>query len=760
MLKRDRLLLILLLLVAVVAGVFWQVRSFDFVNYDDNILVYENPYYASATAKDLPSFWRAPYEQLYIPVTYAAWGILASLASVVPLAGEAQLSQLSPVFDPSIFHSANLMFHVLSVLLVFAILRLLVKSDWAAACGALLFGLHPVQVESVAWVSELKGVLCGFFSLAALWLYLLSAFARKNVAQSTPSATLKDPKRKKKSGEEPEAEPADVASNGALLGNFELYALATVALILAFLSKPAAASVPLIALVLEVAFLKSKPKSYLPFILPWLGLLAVAVFAASAAQPPAKMLQFPFWQRPLIAGDALAFYLSKLVYPFDLIIHYSRTPAWVLAQSWVYWQWLLPVAVLALAFRQRHRRPALFAGAGIFVVALLPVLGFVPFIFQLNSTVADRYLYLPMFGPALAFAGILAVVFKQTDAEPSNNVRKSWRAQAAVFLCVIILVPCAALSFGQLATWRDGDTLFRHTIAINPRAWIAHTNLGMLLHGEGKLDEAEKHYRESLRHDPVSPEARLNLAILLERQGNIKEASAYYQDVVVMGAELVKAYHSWGILLGTQGDFEQAESVLRQGIVKDPRWAPTHVALGLLLIQTGDSAGGKAELATARRLQDEVVDSQIIYVMEKWSKGKVAASVRQSKELNFEWAQAYHNLGLSSLAKKELQPAAGFFRKAIRVRSDYPEAHNALGAALAQQGKMGEAVKEFRVAVRLKPNYADALVSLGIASVQQGKRNEAIGYLKRALKIQPQIPKAQQILNELNASAPKGSTSR
>src|SRR5690242_15970408 len=110
MAKRDRLLLILLLLVVSVAGVFWQVRGFDFVNIDDNILVYENPYYApSASSPSPPSYWREPYVALYIPATYTAWGLLAKLARVVPLAGEKPLSQLTPIFDPSIFHSANLM---------------------------------------------------------------------------------------------------------------------------------------------------------------------------------------------------------------------------------------------------------------------------------------------------------------------------------------------------------------------------------------------------------------------------------------------------------------------------------------------------------------------------------------------------------------------------------------------------------------------------------------------------------------------------
>ena len=642
--------MILLLLVAIVAGVFWQVRGFDFVNLDDNILVYQNPYYNPATATALPSFWREPYKLLYIPVTYAVWGILASLARVVPLAGEAPLSQLSPVFDPSIFHSANLMFHVLSVLLVFGILRLLVKSDWAAACGALLFGLHPVQVESVAWVSELKGVLCGFFTLAALWLYLLCA-TRKNSGQE-----LQQP--------------------GTSSKELMLYGLATLAFILAFLSKPAAAALPLVALVLELGFLKRPRKEYLPFLLVWLGLMCLAIFIARSAQPPAAPeLIFPLWQRPFIAGDALAFYLAKLVYPLELAVHYSRSPRWVLDQPWAYIQWLAPAAVLAAAWWQRHRRPVLLAGVGIFFVALLPVWGLVPFVFQEYSTVADRYLYFPMLGPALALAGTLAVAFNRDESASSPSAGKSWFSQSSflqwpLLLCSLVLFACAALTFRQLGHWRDAIGLYEHTIAVNPRASIAHANLGALLKRQGKVARAELHYREAVRLDPRALEAHLNLGVLLDEQGKSGEAAAYFEDVIAKGEKFADAYYHWGILLAGQGDTQKAEKVLRRGIVQKQTWAPLHVALGLVLIQRADNAQGKAEIEIARRLQSDNVDLQIVYIVGKWSREKAVASVEKSKELKFQWAQAYHNLGVARLQRGEKSEAIGLFQSALKIRPD------------------------------------------------------------------------------------------
>ena len=687
--NRDRLLSILLLLVVITAAVFWQVRGFDFINIDDNVHIYENPYFAPVTLSNLGYFWRHFYEGLYVPVAYTVWGLVALAATVVPdveATQAAPLSQWTNTLDPSIFHSANLLFHVFNVLLVFAILRLLVKSDWPAAFGALLFGLHPVQVESVVWVSELRGVLSGFFSLLALWIYLRAAISQSDEQKNARS-------------------------------KIGLYLLATLAFVLALLSKPSAAAVPLVLLVIESGFLKRAPRRYLPYLLPWLALVCVVVLLTRSAQPVPDILQLPLWQRVFIAGDTLSFYLYQLVYPLRLAVHYSRTPAWVLSHSWVYLQWLIPAAILALAWWRRKRTPTLASGVGILFVTLLPVSGLVPFIFQLNSTVADRYLYFAMLGPALALSGITALVFPRAEspARPSANGLSSYWPVA---LCSLALLLCGALSIRQLSYWASSQRLYEHTLVVNPRSWGAHINLGLLLEAQNKTADAALHYREAIRLDPASPSsavARVNLGGILESQGKLDEATTLYQDAVNQNTSVTSGHYHLGIVMGTKGDFSDAAAVLRQGAQQKPAWAQIRVPLALALIQLGKVSEGKAELAAARQMRPRAVDPVIITVMEKWAAGKAGASLRRSPGLTLPWAQAYNNRGMTYLGLGKPQPAAASFRKAIDA----------------------------------KPDYAEALFNLGAALAQQNKKVEAIGFLRRALRAQPDMNQAQKLLDEL-----------
>ena len=162
---RQQLALGAMLFFAVMV-VFCRVCGYEFLDFDDNLNVYENPLLLHLSPANLLRFWLKPYEGLYIPLTYSLWAILAKFSVWIPAAD-------GKLFNPQLFHSANLLLHGANTIVLFCLLRLLVKKDWPAAAGALLFALHPVQVEEVAWVTGLKGVLSGFFSLLALWLYAL-----------------------------------------------------------------------------------------------------------------------------------------------------------------------------------------------------------------------------------------------------------------------------------------------------------------------------------------------------------------------------------------------------------------------------------------------------------------------------------------------------------------------------------------------------------------------------------------------------------
>ena len=252
------------LLAAVLALLcFRQVGFHDFVVYDDSIHVYANPHLKKTPLSNIPKFWQAPYEGLYIPVTYTVWAGIAGATSRDTTSGTEH--------NPYAFHLANLLVHLLSVLVVAALLRRLVRHDWAAFGGALLFALHPLQVEPVAWVSGLKTVLGGFFLLAAAWQYVCYA--------------------------------------GAPVGGSKRrlhYALATAAFVLAMLAAPGAVVAPLVAGIIACTLLGRPVRQTAKELLPWLLVAIPVVIVTKMSQPDLEPAFIPaLWQRPLIAGDAV-----------------------------------------------------------------------------------------------------------------------------------------------------------------------------------------------------------------------------------------------------------------------------------------------------------------------------------------------------------------------------------------------------------------------------------------------------------------------
>jgi hypothetical protein len=456
---RDPRLIAAVIVVSVLV-VFGRLCSCEFTWYDDSATIHQNPSFNPPTSSKVMSYWSkwgkdAPMG-LYIPLTYTVWGALSAVA-------------YSPQADPSgihlnpwIFHTANVVLHALSSLLVFALLRRLVAHPWAAGLGALLFALHPLQVEPVGWISGTKDLLCGMLSLVALWQYL--SLARTAAGQRTRR----------------------------LFRAVLRYSIATVALLGAMLSKPTAVVVPLIAMLIEVFILHVSFKASLRRLLPWLVLVIPCLLWTKGAQTTTDVPVAPVWARPLIALDSLAFYLYKLIWPVKLTVVYERTPIQVLENGWCYYTWVVPVLVAAGLILNHRRTPKLLCAAAILLAGVLPVLGFVPFQFQRHSGVADHYLYLSMLGVGL-FGAVLLDRF-------SNRI--TFGTSAAV------LVVLAALSFRQCGTWQNELRLWEQNLAVNPNSIMAHRKLAQICVTSGLQAEAIHHFQQVLRISDQLPPAR------------------------------------------------------------------------------------------------------------------------------------------------------------------------------------------------------------------------------------------------------------
>lgn len=495
------------LLIALIAVLtFLPVVGHDSLEWDDPHNIFRNPDLRSPTFRGWLSYWdfRRPVHGLYVPLTYTEW------FAVAPLARRPDGS-----LDPRVFHAANLLVHVACAVAIFALLRLLIGRAIPATIGAILFAVHPVQVESVAWISGMKDLLCGLFGAVALLLYVKSIQASRRRAA--------------------------------------WYLLASVALAAALLSKPVAVVLPLVAAVIDCCLLGRPVRAVAASLCPWVLLAVPIALVTRMAQPiPDVYAICPPSVRPLVAGDTLAFYARQIVFPARLALDYGRAPDLIASdpRNWLWW--LVPILIGIILFVARRQAWGVVVGALIFVVALTPVLGIVPFGAQLYSSVADHYLYLPMLGVALAAAWVAARV--------SPTI--------AIGLALPILLVLAARSWVQTRHWRDTTAIFSHTLQINPRSWICHINLGAeaLARDDGAL--AERHTRAAMKLRPGAPLLWLNL----------------------------------GIALGQQSRFSESADALRRAVELKPDDARTHYFLGQALRQLGQRSEAEREFREAARL--------------------------------------------------------------------------------------------------------------------------------------------------------------
>ena len=551
--------MVALILLVACAIPFHAIMQAGFVRWDDDIQIYQNLGLNPPTLAHLAAFWRAPYDKLYIPVSYTFFFLLAAVAHrPAPVHWP---DAVVTTLDPRVFHWGSLLLHLGCILLVYALLRRFVRNDWAAGTGALLFGLHPLQAESVAWVSELRGLLMALFSLLALHCWLNFAGKRP------PRPNSGEPE---KSGEEGAASSAPTGlflSGSPELGRGGLlpwlwYAAATLCFGLALLSKPTAVILPLLAAVLAVCLQHRPLRSAALSLAPWFAVSTAFLLMTRSVQPVPPEIVTASWTRPLIALDAASFFLGKLLWPVSLGIDYGRTPLVVMAHGWV-WGTALVAPLLGLIV-WRLRRPWLSASALIFLTALLPTLGLVPFIFQAFSTVADRYVYLALLGPALALACGLEEAGRRLPVHALRGV-------GAACACVLALLGMRTAS--QVESWQGSFTLFTQALTVNPNSFFVRNNLGNAYVEIGDWEAAITEFRaaSALRPDEAKP--RFNLAAALLHQGDIAGAADQYQIVVGLRPYYPPAHNNLGCVLSRLGRWTEADAEFRAALRCDPKFA-------------------------------------------------------------------------------------------------------------------------------------------------------------------------------------------
>ena len=604
------------------------------------------------------------------------------------------------------YHATNLVLHIGEALLLWKLLdRLRVPGAFLAA---LLFAVHPVNVESVAWITQRKNLMAMLFFLLAILFFLKTELAagppKNGSAAAAPPAgpPLAEPRRR-----------------GMLW-----YGLSLCAFALGMLSKGSVAMLPVVLLGLLAWRRRLSARDGMA-LLPFFAVAAVFTIVDIWFQNHGSaeaIRQAGVFERLAGAGAVVWFYLYKLLVPLNLVFIY---PQWRIQANELRW-WLAPLAVLgvsALLWRQRagRARPLLFAW-GYFCVMLVPVMGLTDTYFMKFSLVADHYAHLAMIGVLATVAASWAQWRARTGpkllqcgaAGPQDVAAGApgWRIRAirelrAPHLAAVAVVSClACLTWRQSGIYRDVQTLYETTLEKNPGCWVARSNLALVLADAGHLAEAIAQGEEALRLKPDLPEARYNLGRALSRAGRLPEAIVQYREALRLRPNYPEAQYNLGNDLRSAGRISEAIERYEQALRLKPDFLDARTNLANLLELSGRTAEAMAQYAEALRI-------------------------------NPADAEARNNLGNALAEAGRLPEAIAQFGEALRLEPDFPEAHNNLGMALADAGRLPEALSHFEQAVRLRPDYAEAHGNLGAVLRELGRDREAEIHLEEARRLAP-----------------------
>ena len=675
--------LCLLLAVAPLA-VFWPVGHYDFTNYDD-------PSYFSDNAHVLGGLTWPNVRWAFRATDNASWY---------------PLTWLSFLLDATLFgkraggpHLVNLLLHTANTVLLFLVLRRLTGAQWRSAFVAALFALHPLHVESVAWIAERKGVLSTLFGLLTLLSYARYAQGRSQVE----GRATKDEKPNSRT----------VVGGPALH-----YSLALVLFACSLLSKPSLVMLPCAMLLLDywplgrlrlstVNFPLATLLEKTPFFLLGLVSSAITVWVHKESGALTPLAAVHLTARVENAFVSYAQYLGKTLWPTRLAVPYPEPGEWPLGLIVLGGTLVVGLSLLALGLGRQ--RPYVFVGWFWFLGMLVPVIGLIQWGTQ---TMADRFTYVPLIGIFIMMAWGAGEVWER------RRVPK-WAAGA---IAVLVLGVCAVRAKDQLRYWQNSESLFRHTLAVTGDNIVALHNLGVALSGLGRSDEAMGCFRRALQIDPKYDEALFDLGNILAGRGQYAEAVIYFEDALRLRPDHFEVRNNLGNTLLKLGRTDAATTQYQLALQLRPEAAKIHKNLAGVLATRGE------------------FDEAILHYRE---------ALKQAPND----AGAHYSLGLALAVQGKWDEAIVQYTETLGLTPTNAEAHYNLGYALRVQGRLDEAVAHLREALRLRPQFPLAQYNLGCVLADRGQRDEAIVHLREALRLKPDDDEARQQLRALGASA-------
>ncbi len=662
--KRHFYIICLFLAVATLA-VYWQVLDNDFVHYDDNDYITENlRVQKGVTFDNLTWAFASSHATNWHPITWISHMI------------DCQLYGLNPKGH----HLTSLLFHVANTLLLLLIFVRMTGALWQSSFVAALFALHPLHVESVAWVAERKDVLSTFFMMLTLWVYTI--YVKK--------------------------------------GGVRRYLLVVLFFVLGLMSKPMLVTLPFVLLMLDFWPLgrlglirdtrnevtgqhtDERPNIFrlvlekVPFFALAVG-SSIVTFIVQERGGSVKLLeQYSIQTRIVNANVAYIEYIVNMVWPVKLAVLYphpgNSLPIWKGVVTG-----LVMVLITVLVIRKARKIQYLAVGWFWYIVTLIPVIGIV----QVGSqAMADRYTYITLIGL------FVIIAWSANDLLSKWLRRKIWLGTLAAIILPVLIV----LTWKQVQYWEDSITLYKHTLKHTSNNVHIHNNLGNVLKKRGRTEEAIKHYLQALRLKPDYVKAHYNLGIAYADSGMHKEAIDKYKQVIRIDPDNAWAHNNLSNAYGALGMYKEAIEECKKAIRINPDFAVAHYNLGNTYGESG--------------MYKEAIEAY-----------------KQVIRINPDFADAHSNLGYAYLSSSMHKEAIEAYKQVIRIHPDSAWAYYNLGIAFADSGMYKEAIEACKKAIRIDPDYVKAHYNLGIAYLSLNDRGSALEQYKILKSLDPKLAK-------------------
>ncbi len=627
--------IISVLLVAVTVCAYWPVGGHEFVIYDDNEYVFDNPHVNQGlSVRDFVWAFTSSHSSNWHPLTWLSHQLDCSLFGL----------------DASRHHQMNLLFHIINVLLLFLVLSRYTGSVFSSCVVAGLFALHPLHVESVAWVSERKDLLAAMFWLLCMWAY--SCYALR------PSAAR--------------------------------YLLVLLMFCLGILSKPMIVTLPFVLLLLDYWPLrrwcekeKADDVSVPQFSLGKLVIEKMPLFALSALSCAITVVaqrhggavrsfeHYPFSVRVANALVAYVNYIGKMFWPSNLATHYLHP-----GDTIPLWQPVCSALFLALvcfvAWRLRKAQPSFLIGWLWYLGTLVPVIGIV----QVGSqATADRYTYLPLIGVFIMLAwGV-----------PALTAKVRFRKEILAVAAIAPLILFATLTSVQAGYWHDDESLFGRSLAVYPDNPLMHNNLGLALQRQGRSEEAVAHYEEAIRISPTYPDAYNNLGQIMSQRGMPEHAIELYNKTIELAPLNAEAHNNLGSALSILKRNDDALKHLREALRLNPDFVDARSNLGVTFMAMQRYDDALAEFSKVLELAPDhfmTLNNSGIALFRMKRYREASERFIRLLEIKPESFFAYYYLGEIALAQNRVDEALKSLDRALELLPDFEAARVAKDRAL------------------------------------------------------------------------------